>query len=85
MADSLDRAVQRYAVRRSDYDRNRIECESLAGGYQDVDRQFVALSVMMREDGERLGSEARDRYRELSEEVDEVNRHFDSVDCRVRR
>lgn len=85
VADSLDRALQRYAVRRSEFAVNRIGCAALAGDFREVDRQYVALSVIIREDGSRLSSEARDRYRELSDEVDEVNRHFDSRDCRIRQ
>lgn len=85
VADSLDGALQRYSVRRSDFESDRVGCESLATGYREVDRQFVSLSVMLKQDGARLGTELRSRYREFSDEVDEVNRHFDNTDCRVAR
>ncbi len=83
VADSLRGAVEGYDVRRSDFERNRIDCASLAAGYRRVDRHFVSLSVVLRERGDRLGSEARDRYEELTGQVDEVNRHFDGTGCRT--
>lgn len=83
VADSLRGAVEGYDVRRSDFERNRIDCTSLAEGYRRVDRHFVSLSVVLRERGDRLGSEARDRYEELTGQVDEVNRHFDGTGCRT--
>lgn len=82
VADSLRSAVEGYDVRRSDFDRDRIDCASLAAGYRRVDRHFVSLSVLLREHGDRLGSEARDRYEEITGQVDEVNRHFDGTGCR---
>lgn len=83
LADSLRGAVEGYDVRRSDFERNRIDCASLAAGYRQVDRHFVSLSVLLRERGDRLGSEARDRYEELTGQVDEVNLHFDGTGCRT--
>lgn len=82
-ADSLEDAVEGYAVRRSDFERNRIDCASLAAGYRQVDRHFVSLSVVVREEGSRLDAQARGRYRELTDRVDEVNRHFDGTACRT--
>lgn len=82
VADSLRGAVEGYDVRRSDFERNRIECASLAAGYRRVDRHFVSLAVLLRERGD-LGSEARDRYEGLTGQVDEVNRHFDGTGCRT--
>lgn len=83
LADSLRSAVEGYDVRRSDFERNRIDCASLAAGYRRVDRHFVSLSVLLRERGDRLGSGARDRYEELAGRVDEVNLHFDGTGCRT--
>lgn len=83
VADSLGSAVEGYEVRRSDFERNRIDCASLAAGYRRVDRHFVSLSVLLRERGGRLGSGARERYEELAGRVDEVNRHFDGTGCRT--
>lgn len=82
VADSLRGAVEGYDVRRSDFERDRIDCPSLAEGYRRVDRHFVSLSVLLRERGD-LGSEARDRYEGLTGQVDEVNRHFDGTECRT--
>lgn len=82
VADSLRSAVDDYAVRRSDFERNRIDCASLAAGYRRVDRRFVSLSVLLRERGDRLDAGAGDRYEELTGQVDEVNRHFDGTGCR---
>lgn len=83
MADSLQSAVERYDVRRTDFERNRIECAALAEGYRRVDRQFVSLSVLVRERGDRLGAGTRDRYEELTGRVGQVNRHFDGTGCRT--
>lgn len=83
VADSLEGAVEGYGVRRSDFERDRIGCASLAAGYREVDRLFVALSVLVRERGDRLDAGARARYRSLTEEVDRVNRHFDGSGCRT--
>lgn len=82
LADSLDRAAEGYRVRRSDYEQNRIGCPTLATGYRRVDRHFVALSVVMREEGDRLDAGARRRYEELTNRVNDVYRHFDGAGCR---
>lgn len=83
VADSLEAAVEGYAVRRSDFERNRIDCTALAAGYRQVDRHFVSLSVLVREERSRLDAGARRRYGELTDRVDEVNRHFDGTTCRT--
>lgn len=82
-ADSLRTAIQGYQVRRSDFEQNRIDCSSLASGYRQVDRHFVSLSVLLRERGDGLDAGARERYEELTSQVDEVNRHFDGTGCRT--
>lgn len=83
VADSLESAVEGYDVRRSDFEQNRIGCAALASGYRQVDRHLVSLSVLLMERGDRLDADARSRYRELTGEVDELNRHFDASGCRT--
>lgn len=83
LADSLQGAVEGYDVRRSDFEQNRIDCASLAAGYRRVDRHFVSLSLVVRERGDRLDADARERYEALTGAVDDVNRHFDGTGCRT--
>jgi hypothetical protein len=83
MAGSLSEAIQGYEERRADFQRDRIGCAALGTGYDRVDRRFVDLSLLYREERSVLSRDRADRYDRLVEDVNAVNRHYDESGCRT--
>ncbi len=81
IAAELQRSVDRYGERARDFDLGRIGCELLTTGYGSVDESFIRLVAMRSQIASSPGSEVTMQFEQLSQEVDDVNGHFDASGC----
>jgi hypothetical protein len=77
----LQRNIDRYSERASDFDLGRIGCELLTAGYGTVDESFIRLVAMRAQIDRRQGTDMTREFELLSQEVDDVNGHFDASGC----
>ncbi|MCL7991020.1 MAG: hypothetical protein M8840_07760, partial [marine benthic group bacterium] len=70
-----------YGERANDFDLGRIGCDLLTTGYGSVDESFIRLVAMRSQIAPSPGSELMLQFDQLSQEVDDVNRHFDASGC----
>jgi hypothetical protein len=81
IAAELSTSIDRYQERARDFDLGRIGCDLLTTGYGVVDASFIEfVAVRARLEAEQ-GSEPAQEFDRLSEEVDDVNGHFDASGC----
>ena len=81
IAAELRTSIDRYQERARDFDLGRIGCDLLTTGYGVVDASFIEfVAVRARLEAEQ-GSEPALEFDRLSEEVDDVNGHFDASGC----
>jgi hypothetical protein len=73
--------IDRYAERARDFDLGRIGCDLLTAGYGAVDGAFIRLVAMRAQIDPDPGSEVTAEFDQLSQEVDDVNGHFDASGC----
>ncbi len=81
IATELRTSIDRYQERSGDFDLGRIGCDLLTTGYGLIDESFIRFVAMHARLDPEPGSEAAREFDRLSEEVDDVNRHFDSTGC----
>ncbi|MCL7976459.1 MAG: hypothetical protein M8863_04040 [marine benthic group bacterium] len=81
IAAELQRSIDRYGERANDFDLGRIGCDLLTTGYGSVDESFIRLVAMRSQIAPSPGSELMLQFDQLSQEVDDVNRHFDASGC----
>jgi len=81
IAAELRVEIDRYDERSRDFDLGRIGCDLLTTGYGVVDESFIRLVAMRAQIGMEAGSEVTREFEQLSEEVDDVNGHFDASGC----
>lgn len=81
IAAELRTAIDSYEERGRDFDLGRIGCDLLTTGYGAVDASFIRFVAMRARLAAQPGSEPALEFDRLSEEVDDVNRHFDSSGC----
>jgi proteasome lid subunit RPN8/RPN11 len=81
LAAELRTAIDSYEERGRDFDLGRIGCDLLTTGYGVVDASFIRFVAMRSRLGAEPGSEPALEFDRLSEEVDDVNGHFDSSGC----
>ncbi|MEJ2546427.1 MAG: hypothetical protein P8125_01265 [Gemmatimonadota bacterium] len=81
IAAELRRGIDRYDERARDFDLGRIGCDLLTTGYGTVDESFIRLVAMRAQIDPQAGSEVTREFDQLSEEVDDVNGHFDASGC----
>lgn len=79
--DSLDEALARYHERRRLYDEGRLGCESLGRAHEWVDRRFLRVALTFRDLRATLDSSAHARFNDVAGRADQVDRHFDGLDC----
>jgi len=77
----LRTSIDRYEERARDFDLGRIGCDLLTTGYGVVDASFIQLVAMRAQLDPEHGSEPAMEFDRLSEEVDDVNGHFDASGC----
>ena len=77
----LQRNIERYSERASDFDLGRIGCDLLTAGYGTVDESFIRLVAMRAQIDLRQGTDMTREFELLSQEVDDVNGHFDASGC----
>jgi hypothetical protein len=77
----LQRNIDRYDERARDFDLGRIGCDLLTAGYGTVDESFIRLVAMRAQIDPRPGTEMTRQFELLSQEVDDVNGHFDASGC----
>lgn len=82
-ADSLSAAIAGFRERQRDFGLNRIGCEGLARGLEQVRSAFSRLTESRAALGSALDSGAAERYRGLTEEAREVERAFEEAGCSV--
>jgi hypothetical protein len=81
IAAELRTSIDRYQERARDFDLGRIGCDLLTTGYGVVDASFIEfVAVRARLEAEQ-GSGPAQEFDRLSEEVDDVNGHFDASGC----
>ena len=81
IAAELRVGIDRYEERARDFDLGRIGCDLLTTGYGVVDESFIRLVAMRAQIDMRAGSDVAGEFEQLSEEVDDVNGHFDASGC----
>ena len=81
IAAELRVGIDRYDERARDFDLGRIGCDLLTAGYGVVDESFIRLVAMRAQIDRETGSEVEREFEQLSEEVDDVNGHFDASGC----
>ena len=77
----LSTSIDRYEERARDFDLGRIGCDLLTTGYGVVDASFIQLVAMRAQLDPEQGSDPAMEFDRLSEEVDDVNGHFDASGC----
>lgn len=81
IAAELRTSIDRYGERARDFDLGRIGCDLLTTGYGVVDASFIQFVAMRAQLDADQGSEPAMEFDRLSEEVDDVNGHFDASGC----
>ncbi len=81
LSAQLRTAIDRYGERAGDFDLGRIGCDLLTTGYGVVDESFIRLVAMQARLDADLAADVAQEYDRISEEVDDVNGHFDASGC----
>jgi proteasome lid subunit RPN8/RPN11 len=80
-ASEMRTSIDRYEERARDFDLGRIGCDLLTTGYGAVDASFIQFVAVHARIDAGPGSEPALEFERLSEEVDDVNGHFDASGC----
>ena len=81
IAAELRSSIDRYEERARDFDLGRIGCDLLTTGYGVVDASFIQFVAVRAQLDAGQESEPALEFDRLSEEVDDVNGHFDASGC----
>jgi hypothetical protein len=81
IAAELRTSIDRYDERARDFDLGRIGCDLLTTGYGVVDASFIQFVAVRAQLNAGQESEPALEFDRLSEEVDDVNGHFDASGC----
>ena len=81
IAAELRVGIDRYDERARDFDLGRIGCDLLTTGYGVVDESFIRLVAMRAQIDREAGTGVASEFEQLSQEVDDVNGHFDASGC----
>jgi proteasome lid subunit RPN8/RPN11 len=81
IAAELRTSIDRYDERARDFDLGRIGCDLLTTGYGVVDASFIQFVAVRAQLDAGQESEPALEFDRLSEEVDDVNGHFDASGC----